>query len=272
MIKKMLQALLLIALSFAISGCNGNEASPANNLADSSNSLTQLQEIIQRGELILGTSGNMTPMTRSIDDGKHAVGFDIDLAKTMADTMGVDLVVKVIEFEKLIPALNNGEIDIIISNMTITPKRNAQVTFVGPYLVSGKCLITKKETLASAKREELNAAVNKIVVIKGSTSEKFVELALPNAELITTYTQDAAVELVRDAKVSAMLSEYPMCKSIIASNPDDNFVSVFSNLTYEPIGIAIAPQNTHLVNWSKNFLTRANNVGLFEVLAKKWFK
>ena len=96
MMKKMLQALLLIALSFAISACNGNEATPANNSADSSNSQTQLQEIIQRGELILGTSGNMTPMTRSIDEGKYAVGFDVDLAKTMAETMGVDLVVKVI--------------------------------------------------------------------------------------------------------------------------------------------------------------------------------
>ena len=69
-----------------------------------------------------------------------------------------------------------------------------------------------------------------------------------------------------------MMSEYPMCKSIITSNPDDNFIAAFSNLTYEPIGIAIAPQNVHLQNWTQNFMTRADNVGLLKILAKKWFK
>jgi hypothetical protein len=62
-----------------------------------------------------------------------------------------------------------------------------------------------------------------------------------------------------------------MCKAIISNNPDE-FVSVFSNLTYEPIGVAIAPQNTHLLNWTQNFLVRANSVGLFEMLANKWFR
>jgi len=108
------------------------------------NADTAFQKIVKKGTIILGTSGNMTPMTRSINNGKEAVGFDIDLAKTMADTMGVDLVIKVIPFKKLIPALQKGDVDIVISNMTITPKRNTQVAFVGPYLTSGKCLITKK--------------------------------------------------------------------------------------------------------------------------------
>jgi polar amino acid transport system substrate-binding protein len=231
---------------------------------------TALQKIVRKGTLVLGTSGNMTPMTRSIDNGKDAVGFDIDLAKTMADTMGVDLVIKVIPFEKLIPALKKGSVDIVISNMTITPKRNTQVAFVGPYLTSGKCLITKKPSLASAKKEELNKATNKMVVIKGSTSEQFIHIGMPNVTAIAVNTQEEAVNMVRESKVSAMLTELPICSAVISNNPKDNFVSVFSNLSYEPIGIAIAAQNTHLVNWTQNFLVRANAVGLFKVLGKKW--
>ncbi len=270
MIQKILTALLFVAISLSVTACSSNEARPSSTTFSSTK--TQLQSILDSGKLILGTSGNMTPMTRSLNSGSTAVGFDVDLAKTMADTMGVELVVKVIAFDELVPALTNGEVDIVISNMTITPKRNTQVAFVGPYLTSGKCLITKVDSLASAKKEELNKSSHKMVVIKGSTSEKFIKIAMPNVETISTESQDKAVAMVRNSEVVAMLSEYPMCKSIITSNPDDEFISVFSNLTYEPIGIAIAPQNMHLVNYTENFLVRANHVGLLEVLAKKWFK
>ncbi|MBL0707566.1 MAG: transporter substrate-binding domain-containing protein [Sulfurimonas sp.] len=232
---------------------------------------TRLQKIVQKGELVLGTSGNMTPMTRSINGGKDAVGFDIDLAKTMADTMGVELVVKVMDFNKLIPALSSGKVDIVLSNMTITPKRNTKVAFVGPYLKSGKCLITKKASLASAQKEELNKAFNKIVVIKGSTSEDFVKIGMPKVKAITVESEEKAINMVRKSKVSAMLTDYPVCVSVVANNPKDNFIPIPSTfLSYEPIGVAIAPQNTHLLNWTQNFMIRANEVGLFEVLGEKW--
>ncbi len=236
------------------------------------NAQTALESIVKKGKLVLGTSGNMTPMTRSIDKGKDAVGFDIDLAKAMAQSMGVELEIKVIAFDKLIPALKSGKVDVIISNMTITPKRNTQVAFVGPYLISGKCLITKKADIASAKKEELNKASNKMVVLKGTTDEDFVRVVMPKVEAVTVTTQEEAIALVRNSKVSAMLSEYPICKAIIANNPDDNFISISSNLTYEPIGVAIAPQNTHLINYTQNFFMRADKLGLFKVLGEKWFK
>lgn len=263
---KIFKMALLVILAITISACNATTPTPA-----AKSETSHLQSIVKKGTLVLGTSGNMSPMTRSIDDGKDAIGFDVDLAKTMADSMGVTLEVKVIAFEKLIPALENGEIDIIVSNMTITPSRNAKVSFVGPYMTSGKCLVTKDPVLASMKKEELNNSANKLVVLRGTTTQKFVELTMPKTDAVIVDTQEEAVTLVKEAKVAGMLSEYPMCKAITINNPDE-FVSVFSNLTYEPIGIAIAPQNTHLVNWTENFLTRADNVGLLELLATKWFK
>lgn len=260
MLQKIVKSALVIAFAITASASIGN----ANE--------TKLEKIVKSGTLVLGTSGNMSPMTRSIDEGKSATGFDIDLAKTMAASMGVKLEIKVIDFEKLIPALKKGEIDMIISNMTITPERNTQVAFVGPYLTSGKCLITKQESLASAKKDELNKSGAKMVVLKGTTDEKFVKVMLPDVEAVTVTSQEEAIAMVRDSKVSAMLSEFPICQSIITNNPNDKFVAAFSKITYEPIGIAIAPENTHLANWTQNFLLRANGMGLLEIFAAKWFK
>jgi len=265
MIKNILKATLVLAVIIGFSACNGASATPAP-------AQTKMQNIQKSGELVLGTSGNMTPMTRSINEGKDAVGFDIDLARAMATSMGVKLTIKVMPLDELVNAVKNGTVDIAISNMTITPKRNIQVAFVGPYITSGKCLVTKQPDLATANKQELNNSHKKIVVTKGSTSEEFVKVGMPSIEAVSVNTQEEAITLVREGKVAALLSEYPICKAIIANNPDDKFISVFSNLTYDPIGVAIAPQNTHLINFTENFLTRADKVGLLNALALKWFK
>lgn len=265
MIKNILKVTLLLAIVIGISACNGTNATPPETQ-------TKMQSIVKNGELVLGTSGNMTPMTRSIDSEEIAVGFDIDLARAMAKSMDVKLVIKVMPLDKLVNAVKNGEVDIVISNMTITPKRNMDVAFVGPYITSGKCLVTKQPDLAAANKKELNDSHKKIAVTKGSTSEEFVKVVTPDVEAVTVNTQEEAIMLVREGKVAALLSEYPVCKAVIDNNPDDKFISVFSSLTYDPIGVAIAPQNTHLINFTENFLVRADKVGLLKVLAHKWFK
>lgn len=214
----------------------------------------------------------MTPITRSIDNGKDAVGFDIDLAQSMADTMGVKLVIKVMPLDQLVAAVKNGKVDIVISNMTMTPKRNAEVAFVGPYLESGKCLVTQIPDLAQADKKKLNESHKKIAVTAGSTSEGFVKAAMPSITEVPVTTQEEAITMIRKNEVAAFLTDFPVCKAIISNNPDDKFVSVFTNLTYEPIGVAIAPQNTHLINWTQNFLVRADHVGFLKALAIKWFK
>jgi polar amino acid transport system substrate-binding protein len=83
-------------------------------------------------------------------DGK-VIGFEMDLAKFMANAMGVELKLKRMEFSKLVSALEDGRVDMILSGMTITPKRNLKIAFVGPYFISGKAFLTKVETIANAK-------------------------------------------------------------------------------------------------------------------------
>jgi len=230
-----------------------------------------IDNVKNSGELVLGTSGNMTPMTRSIENGKTAVGFDIDLATTMATSMNAKLVIKVMPFEKLIVALKKGEIDMIISNMTMTPERNLHVAFAGPYMTSGKCLITKHSTLAlSADPITVDKGAPTMAVIKGTTSEMLVKGLMPHVKATSTASQEEAVALVRDNKVKAFLTDYPVCMSVIQTNPNSGFASVFSKLTYEPIGIAVPANDTHFLNWTQNFIQRATKTGLLNVLGQKW--
>ena len=187
-----------------------------------------LDRIQQRGKLILGTSGNMPTMTQVDASGKVS-GFDIDIARYMASSMGVKLDTRVMPFEELLPALEAGKVDVVISNVTITPKRNLRVAFVGPYLVSGKCIVTKSEALAKAEPStDLNTAATRLAALKGSTSADFARELFPEATLVAVDDYVEAADLVSADKVSGLLTDYPICMATLKNNPEAGFVSVFS--------------------------------------------
>lgn len=230
-----------------------------------------LASIQKSGQLVLGTSANMPPMTGKNEDGK-VVGFDIHLARFMADGMGVKLEIKTMPFDKLLPALEKGKVDVVISNMTMNPKRNMKVAFVGPYMTSGKCVLTKKEGLAKAeKAENLNSPDVRIAALKGSTSADFVKALLPEATITLVDDYDSAISMINDDKIGGLMTDYPICLSMLERYPDAGFVSLFSLLSYEPIGIALPAGDSLYINWTENFLGRLAGMGAIKQLQVRWF-
>ena len=230
-----------------------------------------ISRIQKSGKLVVGTSGNMPLMSEKLMTGE-LVGFDIDLATAMAETMGVKLELKSMPFDQLIPALEQGTVDVVLSNMTITVDRNMRVAFAGPYFVSGKCLITKEQEIAQAdKPEDLKEADVKIAVIKNTTSENFVKELLPQATRIPVENVDKGTNMVAKGEANAFLTDFPICLSVMKRYPDGGFQSVVSLLTYEPIGIALPANDPLLINLASNFIDRAENVGLIQELGLKWF-
>jgi len=230
-----------------------------------------LASIQKSGQLVLGTSANMPPMTGKNEEGK-VVGFDIHLARFMADGMGVELKIKTMPFNKLLSALEKGEVDVVISNMTMNPKRNMKVAFVGPYMTSGKCVITKKEGLAKAEAaENLNSPDVRLAALKGSTSADFVKALLPEATITLVDDYDAAVSLINDDKAGGLMTDYPICLSMIQRYPDAGFVSLFSLLSYEPIGIALPAGDSLYINWTENFLQRMVAISALNEIRVRWF-
>jgi polar amino acid transport system substrate-binding protein len=230
-----------------------------------------LDRIQERGQLILGTSGNMPTMTQ-VDQAGKVTGFDIDIARLMANVMDVELVTKVMPFNELLPALEAGKVDVVISNVTITPKRNLRVAFVGPYMTSGKCFVTKNEALAQAEQSpDLNTPETRLAVLNGSTSQDFARGLFPNATVVTVESYEDAAEMVKTDKVGGMLTDYPICMATLKANPDAGFVTLFSLLTYEPIGIALPANDAQFINWTNNFLDRLDGTDTLKGLGKIWF-
>ena len=240
-------------------GSSGTSASPV------------LDRIQKRGELIVGTMGNMPPLNMTSKDGE-IFGLEPDLARLMAQAMNVRVKFVTKPFDELLPALQTGEVDMVLSGMTITPERNRKVAFIGPYFISGKAFLTKVKTIAYAdEARDANSPNTKIVTLRGSTSQAFAEAFLDKTTLFTTGNYDEAVDMVLQDKAHAMIADYPICVVSVFRYPGAGLLSIVTQLTYEPIGIAIPANDPLLMNWTRNTLNNIEGSGMLDELKLKWF-
>lgn len=230
-----------------------------------------IKEIQKRGELWVGTTASMPPLNMQTKDGA-VIGWEADMARAFADALGVKLKFKVMDFDKLLPALESRHVDMIISGMTITPRRNTEVAFVGPYFVSGKAFLTKDKTIAEARdASQLKDRVFTVATLKGSTSQAFIQETLPKAKLVTTDNYDQAVKMVLDNKVDALFADYPITIVSLYRFPDKGLVSIITPVTYEPLGVALHPEDPLLINWTQNFINILQKTGQLDAWRYSWF-
>ena len=231
-----------------------------------------LDRILAKKELVVGTAADMPPLNMTLKDGS-IVGMEVDLATMMANGIGVKLTLKPMPFNDLLAALEAGQVDLILSGMTMTPARNTRVAFAGPYFGSGKSILIKQEN-ATALRSiaTMNNPDVALAALKGSTSQLFVERLIPKAKLVPTEDYDQAIGMVLDGKVQAMVADFPICNVSVFRYRDKGLTTLREPLNYEPIGIAMLPTDPLLLNWAQNFVTYLLNSGELEMLRQKWFE
>ena len=259
-------AILLVAVVLMI---GWGQASMAAEAAGVSPVLDRIQA---KKELVVGTAANMPPLNMTMKDGQ-IIGMEMDIARFFAAGMDVKLTLKPMNFNDLLPALEAGQVDMILSGMTITPDRNLKVAFVGPYFASGKSILTKAAIIDTMNESsKINNPDKVLVTLKGSTSQRFVERLFPNAKLMLADDYDQAVAMVRDGKAQAMVADYPICQVSVYRYPDAGLTTLKNPISYEPIGIALPANDPLLVNWVQNFLNTLEKGGELEVIKERWFK
>lgn len=263
---KKLHLIWAVILMFALlSGCAEMNRAPA---PDSS---PVLDRILARNQLRVGMSGDMPPLNM-VTRENTVIGLDADLAAMIADAMGVSLSIQRMEFSKLLGALEAGTIDMIVSNMTMTPERNLKVAFVGPYFTSGKGLLTKDVTLAQSKSiKDIDNPKFTFAVLKGSTSEAVARKGAPQAKIVPVASENEGVRMVLDFKADAMLADLPILAVAAYRHQGSGLIPVVAPITYEPIGIAVPKGDPLLVNWLQNFVQSIEKAGYMKDLGQKWF-
>jgi polar amino acid transport system substrate-binding protein len=231
-----------------------------------------LQRVIDFKTLRVGMSADMAPMTTANKQG-GVMGFDVDLARALANAMRVQLDVKVIPFGDLLTALEKDEIDMVISNMSITPERSERAYFIGPYTMAGKSILTRNSVLAQANdSDQFNRAELSLVALENSTSATFAQETAPDAELIQVPNTEAGIALLLEGKADAMLADMASCRLAVLRHREAGLVTLKQPLTVEPVGIAVNSADRQFQNLVANYLDGYGKTGLLSGLRKKWFE
>jgi polar amino acid transport system substrate-binding protein len=231
-----------------------------------------LDRVIDFKVLKVGMSGNQPPMNTNSRSGQ-LIGYDVDLARALAGAMGARLEIVTMPFGKLLTALDEGKVDMVMSGMAITAERSRDHIFVGPYMMSGKSILTKSALLGRiASAEEFNRADLKLAALEGSTSQTFVESVASEATLIKVKDYDAAVDMVIADEVDALVADMPICVLSVLRYPNAGLTTLKSPLSIEPFGIAISKEDKQFANLVDNYLDTYGKMGVLAKLRKKWFE
>jgi ABC-type amino acid transport substrate-binding protein len=206
-----------------------------------------------KGRLIAGVSfdipgmGYKNPKTGAIE------GFEPDVARAVAEKLlgardRVDFV-RVLDDER-IKALQDGTVEIVVSQLTITPEREKQVDFSIPYYVTGEGLLVP--TGSEIKRFE-DLAGKRIAATAGSLSLKRMTAALPSlpgATLVITPTSSETVQAVANGQADAAsndLIDLAFLRSASSNPARFKLVDIAAKFQPKPFGIAVKKGNRTLV-------------------------
>ena len=268
--KKGLLKLALGAMSILALAACGNTSETADSSATDSAATTttdKLQEIKDSGKLVTGTSADYPPYEwHLIKDGKdEIIGFDIDIAQAIADELGVELEVKDMDFDGLIPALTTGKIDIIIAGMNATEERKQSVDFTDVYYTQTDIVVIRKEDADKFTSEDsLKTAA--LATQKATVQETYLLETFPDAEIQSVPKWNTAIMSLTTGKVDAVMMVDTVAKQFIAQN-DDLMVANFDiNSTPNAAAIAVAKNGGDFLETVNNIVNEMKESGKIEEL------
>jgi len=228
-------------------------------------------KIIENGTLRVGVS-LFTPWTFK-DKSGELVGFEIDVAKKLSKDMGVTPKLISYDWEKLIPALNDNHIDIIIAGMAITPKRALKVNFSLPYATSGISLATNIELTKGIKSvEELNRPSIKIGVISATVSESLAKRVFDKASIMLIQKSNDAEDAIVTGKIHAYMESEPIPHFIALEHPKKVDVPLSEPLLITRAGFAINKGDADFLSFLNSWIISRKADTWLESTHDYWFE
>jgi polar amino acid transport system substrate-binding protein len=232
---------------------------------------SKFNQIMGKGVLRVGISP-FTPWVFKDKKGEW-VGFEIDVAKKLAKDMGVTPKLISYDWEKLIPALNDDKIDIIIAGMAITPQRALKVNFSSPYATSGISLATNiKGTKHIKSIEELNQESIKIGVISATVSESLARRVFSKASIVAFKKSNEAEDAIVTGKIHAYMEAKPIPRFIALDHPEKVDVPLSQPLLATRAGFAINKGDPDFLNFLNSWIISRQTDTWLKSTHDYWFE
>lgn len=225
--------------------------------------------IIQKDKMVVGLSFDSKPFGFKDSDGQ-VKGMEADLAREIAKRiLGSESKVefKNVSSQDRVKAVTSGDVDMVISTMTITRQRKKVVDFSTPYFIAGQVIGVRKDSKINSLDDLIN---KKVIVILGTTGEKNIKRFAPNA-LIQGYVNNSdAINAFKSIPDSAITTDDSLLQGLVMGN--SGYMLLPKRLTKEPYGIAFRKSSQ-----TKSFRHNVNKIineirldGTLITIKNKW--
>ena len=218
--------------------------------------------------LKVGMDAAYPPFGSQDEKTKEYIGFDVDIINSIGREEGFDVEIKNLAFDGLIPALQAGNIDVAINDITINADRAKSVDFSKRYYIAGLGVVVDKDNDSIKTAKDLEGKVLGVSI--GSTGEEAAR-KIPNADVrVFNQLNEAYLEL-RSKGVEAVVNDIPTNDYYVATAGMGAVKTVPVALTEEDLGIAVKKGNKELLVKIDSGLAKIKKSGEFTKIFQKWF-
>ncbi len=260
--------IFLIALGAALA-TNLGAVAGAGELQQRLTAESAIEQIAKRGSIRVGLD-IFVPWAMKDKKGE-LIGFEVDVARKLAEDMGIGLELIPTEWSGIIPALVAGKFDVIIGGMSVTAERNMKINFTNAYYYSGQGLLANRKRAAGMVLADFNKPEITLAARMGSTAALAAKKVFPRATLRLFDTEPAAVQEVRSGRVHAMVSAQPLPMQQALSAPE-LLVAYPDALLEEPVAMGLRKGDVDTLNFLNNWIAQAQASGWIKERYQYWFE
>lgn len=264
-ISALLAALIVCATCIALlCGCSNQ----SNDQGQSSAQTPSEQDLGTKPTLTVAMELAYPPFETKDDTGNPS-GISVDFMKDFAEQYGYDLVIENTAWDGLIPSLQTGKVDCIISSMTITEERLEAVDFSDPYAMAQLAILANANSGINSI-DDLNQPGKKVAVKTGSTGDVYATKNLTEAEIVRLADESACVTEVVQGKADGFLYDQLTIYRNQAANPDSTAAVYIPFQEAESWGIAVRKGDVELLDQLNEFIAQSKTDGEFDRLTEKY--
>jgi ABC-type amino acid transport substrate-binding protein len=224
--------------------------------------------IQSRGSLRIATVAGNPPYSSVGTDGQPT-GYDVDIGKALADSLGVKPEFIIVDVPGRIAALQTGRADVTIANFTATTQRSTAVAFSRPYVVVGSVFLALDGSPVQTV-EQLNDAKYKVGYARGATSEQTTAAVVPNAEKLRFDANNDGFLAVQSGQADAVFLDSLQAAAYVAKEPG-KYRILPGNFSYEEIAIGMPTGDFDWWRIVDGWVAQFNGSGANGTLFKKYF-
>ncbi|MBE2276157.1 MAG: transporter substrate-binding domain-containing protein [Rhodobacteraceae bacterium] len=229
-----------------------------------------IETIKQRGMLRVGLSTFVPWAMR--DKNGDLIGFEVDVAKKLAEDMGVEIEFVPTAWDGIIPALLAGNFDVIIGGMSITPQRNLTVNFTMPYAHSSVGVMAHIASTKGLKwPDDYNSPDITFTCRRGATPCDYIKANFPKATLRVFDDQNQTVQEVLNGNAQVMMSSQPLPAFTIYDNPEIVFAPNEEPINPGSEAFVLRKGDPDALNFFSNWIMLHTVDGWLEERHSYWF-